>query len=628
MYIRRTESKYKDKTYVNYQLVESHSTPKGPRQKVICSLGDLSPRPKKAWLELANKVVRALQDTPDLIDSVEKPDEEVTAIVEKVRNAELRRRRVEQAVVPVADATVEVPESIAVLPDKVRIEEPRAAGHVHVGHQFWQRLDLDKILADAGLRPRARKLACAMVMNRLILPKAEHAMPEWFQSVALGDLLKSDFSEISDDSLYQMLDKLHPNRAMIETALCERERELFNLDQTVYLYDLTSHYFEGQANANPKAKRGYSRDHRPDCKQVVLGLVINRDGFPKAHEVFDGNTQDRASLDKMLDILDKRVGLKPGQMVVVDRGMAHPENLEQITKRGLHYLVATRQAERDEYLAELEDDSEFAEIIREPSPTNPMQKKSRVRVKKCKSENGMIVMCLSDGRVEKNRAIRGKQEGRLEADLKKLRKFVETAKKLNPVKVGERIGRIKERYPRVARYWSIGFDAETKVLTTEKDEFKRAKAEKLDGAWLLKTDRTDLTPDEAWRTYVLLTRAETAFRDMKTPLAERPIHHQREDRVETHIFLCLLAYHILISVEHTLRQQQDHRSWATVRETLSSHVIATVALPTADGAELHIRKASTPEPDQAALYKLLRVPTEIVKPTRTWCESALPIARI
>ena len=192
--------------------------------------------------------------------------------------------------------------------------------------------------------------------------------------------MREDFSELEDEALYRNLDRLHPNRERIERELAEREKTIFNLDDTVYLYDLTSTYFEGLATANPQAKRGYSRDKRPDCKQVVVGLVLDREGFPKAHEIFDGNTQDRRSLDPMLDALEKRTGKKLGATVIVDRGMAFAENLEQIRKRKLHYLVAGRQSERNQWFEELENDDGWEQVHRTPSPRNPFQRKTRMEI--------------------------------------------------------------------------------------------------------------------------------------------------------------------------------------------------------------------------------------------------------
>ena len=179
-----------------------------------------------------------------------------------------------------------------------------------------------------------------MALNRLVSPKSEHAMPNWIRSTAIGDLLGVDFAELTDMPLYRNLDRLHPNRVAIEKALTGRERSLFNLDPTIFFYDLTSTYFEGQALANPKARRGYSRDKRPDCKQVVVGLAVGKEGFPLAHEVYAGNTQDRQTLPSMLDSLEKRVGTTKGMTVVVDRGMAYAENLAEIRRGELHYVVA------------------------------------------------------------------------------------------------------------------------------------------------------------------------------------------------------------------------------------------------------------------------------------------------
>ena len=330
MFIRKTVKRYKDQTYTNHLLVETVSTPQGPRQRTICSLGDLSPGPRSKWLGLVGRIEAALQGQVPL----DGPDPLVDDIVGRIRSAgedQLSSRG---------------NEIVAVHTDQVSLERAREAGPVHVGHQMWQRLGLGEILQEIGLSARARLLSEVMVLNRLVAPCSEHAMPEWIENTALSDILRVDLSELSDTALYRNLDRLHPNREVIEAALAQCEKSLFNLDDTYCLYDLTSTYFEGQCLKNPKAQRGYSRDHRPDCKQVVVGLVLDRDGFPKAHEVFAGNRQDRASLEEMLRLLEKRSGRCGGATVIVDRGMAYEDNLTQIKARGHHYLVASRQSER------------------------------------------------------------------------------------------------------------------------------------------------------------------------------------------------------------------------------------------------------------------------------------------
>jgi transposase len=482
---------------------------------------------------------------------------------------------------------------------------------------MWLCLGIDDTLLEAGLSPKARRLTEVMVLNRLVAPCSEHAMPDWVRRTALGDILGVDLLELTDEALYRNLDRLHPNRGKIETALARREKSLFNLDDSYYLYDLTSTYFEGKCESNPQARRGYSRDKRPDCKQVVIGLVLDREGFPKAHEVFDGNRQDRSSVDEMLQTLEQRTGRKGGGTVIVDRGMAFEENLQQIQARGHHYVVACRQSERMPWLDDLEQEQGWQEVLREPSPTNPAQKKSQVWVKRLETADHLYILCRSEGRQAKDRAIREKQEKRLLADLDRLQVRV-AKKRIVEAKAHEAIGRLKERYPRVARYYRISFDPDLWKLLWQEETEAKARALRMDGAYLLKTDRKDLDTEEAWRVYILLTRVENAFRDLKSPLRERPIFHQLQDRVQTHIFLCVLAYHLLISIETSFLRKQMHTSWETLRQQLSTHQVVTAVLPTPCGQLLQIRKGTNPEKQHQVIYDTLGIPHEVMVPVKTW----------
>jgi len=259
-------------------------------------------------------------------------------------------------------------------------------------------------------------------------------------------------------------------------------------------------------------------------------------------------------------------------------------------------------------------------VKRETSPTNPFQHKSTIRVKMRQVGVETHVLCLSSERMAKDRAIREAHEKRLLVDLEKLAKRVAKGKGrgTKPAEVLESIGRLKERYSRVARYYRMEYDSQTKVFSYSLDEAKRMKAEKLDGSYLLKTDRGDLTADEAWRIYTLLTKAEAAFRTLKSPLGERPIFHHKEGRVEAHIFLCVLSYHLLISIEKTLLNAGVHASWATVRETLKTHQINTIVLPTDGGMVLRVRQGTTPEAAHRDIYQKLRISSEIIRPRKTW----------
>jgi transposase len=255
------------------------------------------------------------------------------------------------------------------------------------------------------------------------------------------------------------------------------------------------------------------------------------------------------------------------------------------------------------------------------SPTNPYQKKSRVRVRMKRASDETHVLCLSEGRTQKDKAIREKQEERLVADLDKLAKRVSNGRLVKPEKIGEAIGRLKERYPRVARYYDIQYDTGSKTFSARLIPEKYDKALTLDGSYLLKTDRKDLTAEQAWRIYNLLTRAEDAFRAMKSPLAERPIFHHLPHRVDTHIFLCVLAYHLLVAIEKTLRDKGVYTSFSAVREQLKTHRISTIVLPTDDGRVLKIRKPSAPEPRHRELYRLLDVPEQVIPPRKKWIDT-------
>ena len=263
-------------------------------------------------------------------------------------------------------------------------------------------------------------------------------------------------------------------------------------------------------------------------------------------------------------------------------------------------------------------DVAFTQVIRQPSPTNPNQKKTRVDVQLVRSEGCNHILCRSEQRIEKDKAIREKHEQRLIADLEKLSKRIAGGKLTEAKKIDEAIGRLKERYPRVARFYEMSRDAKSKSFAYKKVDAKYRVAQQLDGTYLLKTDRADISADEGWRIYTLLSRAEDAFRDMKSPLAERPIFHHLEHRVESHVFVCLLAFHLLVAIEKTLRDKGVHTSWATVRDALKTHQVSTVVLPTINGRCLRIRMAATPDPEVEDLYKQLHVSEKVITPIRSW----------
>ena len=299
------------------------------------------------------------------------------------------------------------------------------------------------------------------------------------------------------------------------------------------------------------------------------------------------------------------------ESVQTEKGPRQRTVCAEIKKRNLHYIVAARQEERCQLRDEFEDPEGFV-------PAHPEGQPPGAKVKKVVRDGILYLLCESPNRKEKDRAIRKRQETNLRKDTVKLEKRIETGRLKRQEDIHQAIGRLRERYPRVCRYYDIGYKAETKRLSCLVRKEKLERAKQLDGCYLLKTDRTDLDGKEVWRTYTLLTRAESAFRSMKSPLAERPIFHQLQQRVETYIFLCILAYHLLAAIEKTLRDKGEHSSWATVRESLKTHQVATVVLPTDGNMTLKIRKGSISEPRHTRLYQLLGIPGEIMKPKKIW----------
>jgi hypothetical protein len=277
------------------------------------------------------------------------------------------------------------------------------------------------------------------------------------------------------------------------------------------------------------------------------------------------------------------------------------------------------QLPRATHLDAFDDETGWREVHRAPSPRNPAQRTSRVVIKRRVVGAEVHLLCRSDGRTEKDRAIREKHDARFLTDLRKLQARVATGRLRATGKIHEALGRLKERYPRVARYYELAYDAATRAVTWTEHAAKKATAGDLDGTYLLKTDRQDLTDEEIWRLYMLLTRVEAAFRAMKK-LMERPIFHHLEHRVQTHIFLCVLAYHLLAAIEKRCQDQGVHTSWATLREQLSTHQVVTVVLPATNGQLLKIRKASTPEPAHREIYRMLQIPHEVMRPVRTWSD--------
>lgn len=489
----------------------------------------------------------------------------------------------------------------------VRVERGRAFGDVWLGYQLWKMLRLDEActhLMDEGREqvPWAT-MAAILVIARLCDPSSElHIAESWYRKTALEDVLGVPPEVVNDDRLYRALDKLLPHKEEIERHLKTRLGELFQLDYELLLYDVTSTYFEGLAERNLQARRGHSRDHRPDCKQVCIALVVTRDGMPVGYEVFDGNRVDVTTVQEVVETMEKRFGLAH-RIWVMDRGMTSAENIAWLQQNGRRYVIGTSKSEIRRWGKELADHRDW-QVIRQG-----------VEVKLCDGPEGKetFVLCRSAERTHKEKAMHDRFSEHIEKGLLSLARRLEKA--TSPLERGpieRQIGRLLGRNTRAAgRYQIQLLDAPHLRSQLQLSWVRREQwddwARLTEGCYVLRTNIRDWTPEQLWQTYIQLTDAEAAFRIQKSDLSIRPIWHQREDRVQAHILVCFLAYASWKSLEKWQEKAGLGNSPRTLIDELANIQSVDVILPTAEipSRELRLRCVVRPTPAQNALLQRL-----------------------
>src|SRR5437899_8243067 len=496
-------------------------------------------------------------------------------------------------------------EAIAVRLKRIRLERGRTFGDVWLGWTLWRALHLDEVLE--RLLPEGREavpwstMAAVLVLARLCEPSSElHIAEDWYRRTALEDLLALAAPLVNDDRLYRALDRLLPHKRTLEQHLVARLGELFALDYDVLRYDVTSTYFEGQAEGNPLAQRGYSRDHRPDCKQVCLALVVTRDGMPLGYEVFAGNRTDVTTVEEIVEAMEARYGVAQ-RIWVMDRGMTSEDNLEWLRESGRRYLVGTPKTELRKWARQIADARDWHAV------------RDGIEAKQCVGPEGTetFVLVRSIERREKERAMHERFCRRIEAGLERLGQRVRRARRaLDPRRLERQLGRLLERNQRAAGRYVIDFvpdptvPAGVRLAWTARPEWDDW-ARWSEGCYVLRTNVADWTPEDLWRTYIQLTDAEAAFRIQKSELGLRPIWHQRADRVEAHILVCFLAYVLWKTLEQWQQRAGLAHSPRTVLEELRRIQSTDVVLPTEDGREIRLRCVVRPDAAQAALLDRL-----------------------
>jgi len=569
MYLRHSTKRSNGKSYTYWKLVRSVRQGGRVRQEVVAHLGRLDAPAKREASALARHFLGPQADQPSLFED---------------------DRDLPLAPVRLGD---------------VRVERSRGFGDVWLGWLLWQALGLDKFCEQHLARGREEVpwhlIAPILVIARLCEPSSElHIAEDWYRRTALEDILGVPDERVHHTRLYQGLDQLLKHKDKLQKHIKERLGGLFALDYDMLLYDVTSTYFEGDAKSNPLAQRGYSRDHRGDCKQVCIGLIVTRGGYPLGYEVFAGNRTDVTTVKDIVEKIEGEYG-KAGRVWVMDRGMCSEPNLEWLREGGRQYLVGTPRTEMKKWAEELRAEAGWNEV------------RDGLDVKICAGPDGTetFLLCRSADRERKERAMHDRFTKRVRADLAKLGRRLKCARKeVVRHDVERQVGRILERNSRAGRRFDVKVavhpwrDSGLVLKWTERKDWRQW-AELTEGTYILRTNKSDWTDEEIWNTYVQLYQAEAAFRIHKSELTMRPIWHQREDRVLAHILVCFLAFCMWKTLEGWQAKAGLGNSPRTLLEELARIQCVDVVLPVEDGPEVRLRCVTRPDKAQAALLDRL-----------------------
>jgi transposase len=480
----------------------------------------------------------------------------------------------------------------------MQLYKPRSFGACWLACWLWQKLGLDEFWSGRidGVRSDIpwSKVLKLLVVNRLIHPGSEFYLHrQWFDKTAMDELLNTDYRIAAKDRLYRCLDRIVEHKDQLCRHLKSRWEDMFGIEFDVLLYDLTSTYFEGLCKQNAKARFGYSRDKRPDCRQVIIALIVAPEGFPIGHEVLPGNTLDKTTLRFFLDKIELIYG-KARRVWVMDRGIPTEEVLWQMRDENIQYLVGTPRA----MLNKLE--GKLLEVDWKRANDNVM-------VKLLAEDNELYVLAKSKERRAKERAIRKYKLRKCLQGLAKLRKNCRNRDRLM-----EGLGALKQQAGKSSRCVDITLPPQGSRVTEEnftyqlnRDAYRKMLLR--DGMYLLRTNIAETAPDVIWQRYVLLTEIEAAFRCLKSDLAVRPVYHQLEQRVEAHIFVAFMAYCLMVTLRQKLRGYADGLTAQDVLDKLGSIVMIDVRIPTTDGRILEMRRYSQPELEHRILLAKLKV---------------------
>lgn len=611
---------FREKTTTNGVLLQLVRGSRGldgkVRQQVILSLGGCVV-PDALRRETAHLVENILLGQQDLFAPSAEVAKWADLLVDRIRSEgklDLVRHSVTR---PVPEGSV----ADGVLLDSVAHGESRQLGVLLPLRKAWESLGLTDFLSSSGMNARRIRAAQVCVFNRLVEPCSENELQDWVGTMAFDELLGDTLRHYGRDVFYRAGDDLLERGKALGTHLREREASLFGLGNTILLYDLTNSYFEGECASNPKARRSRnSKEKRTDCPLLSVGLVLNREGFPIVHKVFAGNTSDSRTILDVVGELRAEAGDTGRPTVVLDGGIATAANLELLLANNYDYVVNGKRTTRQNFAEDFADTGGFRAV-------KGRDGKKPVFVKRLWTEREVTLLCRSDDRKAKEDAMVSKTEERyLDALGKLAARIAKGDGRLHldgpdgATRVNQCVGRIASRHTRASKFYSVAYDAASRRLEWTRDDAKYREDAELHGCYHLRTSRRDLSDDEIWLIYIMLTHVETAFHLLKGELGLRPFYHWKEERCDAHIWITVLAYHILRWTEYSLHLAGVDCTWMEVRRLLQTHCYATVSMSCRDGRRYRIRKPGIADERQKLIYRTLGIDLDTLPVIKTVAE--------
>jgi len=592
--VKKTNGRSKKK-YQYLHLVESIRTENGPRQKLILNLGNINLDPS-LYQSLAKRIEDILTGQTSMFSKNQKIDKIAKGAARKIFQKQAKEIN-EEKVFDVKPVDV----------NSLEVSFPRSLGPEYVCHSIWNELKINDCLLVNGISNYAIPLIKALVIGRLIEPASELHTREWVENRSALYEFTGEPLRASLNSYYRAGDKLFSVKEALEKHLSKAEKDIFSLKDSLFFFDLTNSYFEGACANNKKAKYGKSKEKRSDCKLVTLGMIIDEAGFCKYSELFPGNQYEGKTLLGMIEKLDKHIERESERTIVMDAGIATEGNLKDLDEREYKYIAVNRGK------APFEKDFSNMKVLNKDK-TN----RTKIEVKRFETNEEVYILVRSSGKKKKEESIRGRIE---QLFLERLLYYKSGLVKKGRIKKYERIlesiGRLKEKYSKAAKLYEIEVIPEGNDKKNAKDIIWKKKEEKYkneleyEGSYVLRTNRLDLSDDEIWNIYIMLGNIEEAFLNMKSHLGLRPNFHQLENRVDTHMFISVIAYHILNFIEKKLKLSGDKRRWHTIRDILKTHQRITIEynerLEDGSFKKRQIRKNTKLELEHLKIYRYLEL---------------------